>query len=182
MALPEVQPKSVAYYHDINLVKNQLFNAKLHPVSTVERTALASTLNSNDKGLTVYDKDITIFYVWDGNEFKPIGLTDAEIEMVYESFDRSVMEVDVSSTQTQRTVTLTYRDDTFIQDSYAYAYIHTQNAPSNTWVVSHNLGKYPSVTIVDSTEEEVIGEVLYTDTNIVTLRFTAAFSGKAYIN
>lgn len=182
MALPPGQPKSVAYYHDINLVKNQLINAKLHPVSTVERTTLSSTLNSNDQGLIVYDKDITIFYVWDGNEFKPIGLTDAEIEMLYESFDRSVMEVDVSSTQTQRTVTLTYRDNTFIQDSYAYAYIHTQSIPSNTWVVTHNLGKYPSVTIVDSTEEEVIGEVVYTNINALTLKFTAAFSGKAYIN
>lgn len=182
MALPPGQPTSVAYYHDINLIKNQLINAKLHPVSTVERTALASTLNSNDQGLIVYDKDITVFYVWDGNEFRPIGLTDAEIDMLYEAFDRSVMEIDVISTQTERTVKLTYRDDTFIQDSFTYAYIHLQSSPSATWVVNHGLGKYPSVTIVDSAEEEVIGEVIYTNSNTLTVKFTAAFSGKAYIN
>jgi hypothetical protein len=48
-------------YVDYDFNKNQILNAKLHPVSTTERTTLASTLNSTDKGLIVYDKDVTIF-------------------------------------------------------------------------------------------------------------------------
>ena len=67
-------------YVDYDFNKNQILNAKLHPVSTVERTALGSTLNSNDQGLIVYDKDITIFFVWYGNEFIPIGLTDEQYQ------------------------------------------------------------------------------------------------------
>ena len=43
-------------YVDYDFNKNQILNAKLYPVSTVERTTLASTLNSNDQGLIVYDK------------------------------------------------------------------------------------------------------------------------------
>lgn len=182
MALPSGQPTSVAYYHDINLVKNQLINAKLHPVSTVERTALASTLNSNDKGLIVYDKDETFFYGWDGNEFKRIGLSDQEMAWLLEAYARSVMSVEVNSTTTERTVTLNYRDATSTSDTFDYAYIHNQLTSSSTWIIDHNLGKYPSVTIVDSSNSEVVGEVFFDSTNRVTLTFSAAFSGKAYIN
>lgn len=182
MALPSGQPTSVAYYHDINLVKNQLINAKLHPVSTVERTALVSTLNSNDQGLIVYDKDETFFYGWDGNEFQRIGLSEEEMEWLLEAYARSVMSVEVNSTTTERTVTLNYRDATSTSDTFDYAYIHNQLAPSSTWIVDHNLGKYPSVTIVDSSNAEVVGEVFFDSSNRVTLTFSAAFSGKAYIN
>jgi hypothetical protein len=61
-------------------------------------------------------------------------------------------------------------------------YIHLQNLPSATWVVSHNLGKKPSVTVVDSADEVVFGEVHYDSDNQVTLTFAGAFSGKAYFN
>ena len=49
-------------------------------------------------------------------------------------------------------------------------------------MINHNLGKYPSITVIDSGGSEVIGEVEYVDTNNVTLTFSAAFSGKAFLN
>lgn len=177
-----VQPTSVAYYHDIDLVKNQLLNAKLHPITTVNRTAMASTLNSNDEGLTVYDINLDTFYVWDGNQWIQVGLTQAQIQQLQEAYNRSVMAVDVTSTTTDRTVTLTYRDNTTIADSFKYAHIHNQSISSLEWTITHNLGKYPSVTIVDSSNAEVIGEVEFVDSNILKVKFSAAFSGKAYIN
>lgn len=171
-----------SFYVDINLQKNELLRAKLQPVSTVERDALASTLNSADKGLIVYDKDLTFFYGWNGNEFKRVGLSDTELEMLYESFDRSVMDIAVSSSTTDKTITLTYRDGSTIQDTFQYAYIHDQSIPSDTWLVNHNLGKFPSVTITDTAGTEIIGEVEYVNSNSLILRFSAAFSGKAFLN
>jgi len=53
---------------------------------------------------------------------------------------------------------------------------------SATWTVVHNLNKYPSVSIVDTAGDEVIGQVHFNDSNTVTITFTAAFSGKAFIN
>ena len=53
---------------------------------------------------------------------------------------------------------------------------------SSTAIWSKNLGKFPSVSVVDSANDEVIGEVTYIDTNSLTIKFTAAFSGKAYLN
>ena len=61
-------------------------------------------------------------------------------------------------------------------------YIHEQNVASNTWVIVHGLGKYPSVTVVDSGNTVVVGHVAYDSPNQITLTFEASFSGKAYLN
>jgi hypothetical protein len=53
---------------------------------------------------------------------------------------------------------------------------------SNLWTITHNLGSYPSVTVVDSGNTVVIGEVDYTNANILTITFSAAFSGCAFLN
>ena len=61
-------------------------------------------------------------------------------------------------------------------------YVYTQSTSSNTWAIAHNLGKYPSVTVIDSTGAEVFGNIEYVDTNNVTLSFNIAITGKAYLN
>ena len=61
-------------------------------------------------------------------------------------------------------------------------YVHTQSSLATSWVVSHNLGKYVSVTVVDSAGTVVVGQVDYDSLNQVTLLFKATFSGKAYFN
>ncbi len=61
-------------------------------------------------------------------------------------------------------------------------YVHNQTSASNSWDVTHNLGKFSSVTVVDSSYNRIEGEVIYNDINSLTINFTASFSGKAYIN
>ena len=41
---------------------------------------------------------------------------------------------------------------------------------------------FPSVTVVDSGNSTVIGNVEYTNSNILTVTFASAFSGCAYLN
>ena len=60
--------------------------------------------------------------------------------------------------------------------------IFDQASPASTWNIAHNLGRFPAVTVVDSSGREVDGEVLYTDANNVVLNFSAPFSGTAYLN
>jgi hypothetical protein len=67
--------------------------------------------------------------------------------------------------------------------------IHTQSVASSTWQVTHNLGKYPSVSVVDTSETEVVGKVIYKDwdsgntsTTKLQILFTAPFAGKAFLN
>lgn len=61
-------------------------------------------------------------------------------------------------------------------------YVHKQETSSDTWEVTHGLGKEPAVTIVDSAGTEDIGEVEYVSLNKCILRFQAPFSGKAIFN
>lgn len=61
-------------------------------------------------------------------------------------------------------------------------YVHNQISSSTTWTVAHNFGKFPSVVIIDSGGSVVIGDILYVDDNNLTITFSAAFGGKAYIN
>lgn len=61
-------------------------------------------------------------------------------------------------------------------------HVHYQISPENTWNIFHNLGKFPSVSVVDSAGSLVIGDVDYNDINNVTIFFTGAFGGKAYLN
>jgi hypothetical protein len=61
-------------------------------------------------------------------------------------------------------------------------YVHNQSSPSSTWAILHNLGRRPSVTIVDSAGNAQIGEVLYNSDNQITVTFAAAFGGYAYLN
>ena len=61
-------------------------------------------------------------------------------------------------------------------------FLFTQTTASNIWVIVHNLNKYPSVTVIDSAGNEVIGETIYNDLNQVTLKFEGGFKGTATLN
>lgn len=57
-----------------------------------------------------------------------------------------------------------------------------QAVPSAIWTVPHNLGKLPSVTIMDSAGDQVEGSIHFDNVNQVTITFSAAFSGVATCN
>jgi hypothetical protein len=48
--------------------------------------------------------------------------------------------------------------------------------------VTHNLGKYPAVTVHDSADEEVEVEVEHTNTNELVLSWRGTFSGRVTCN
>jgi hypothetical protein len=60
-------------------------------------------------------------------------------------------------------------------------HVHTQGTPSTTWTITHALGGYPAVSVVDSSRTVVFGEVNYLSTTQVVVNFSAAFSGYAYL-
>lgn len=61
-------------------------------------------------------------------------------------------------------------------------FVHTQSVATSTWPITHNLEKYPSVTVVDFQDRVIVGNIQYTSNNELTLTFSSAFSGKAYLN
>lgn len=69
-----------------------------------------------------------------------------------------------------------------VLQSKGSTYTHLQNYASSKWVITHNLSRHPSVTIVDSAGTSLFGDVTYDSDNQITIRFSAPFSGKAYLN
>ena len=61
-------------------------------------------------------------------------------------------------------------------------YIHRQQTAASVWRIPHNLHCYPSVTVVDSADSKVTGDVDYIDDCTLTVSFVAPFSGSAYLN
>ena len=64
----------------------------------------------------------------------------------------------------------------------APTFVFTQGVPATTWNIQHNLGKFPSVSVINNNNIVINGEVTYIDNNNVQLNFSAGFTGKAYLN
>ena len=58
----------------------------------------------------------------------------------------------------------------------------TQGQPALVWTIQHNLNKFPSVSVVDTSNTVVNSQVNYVDKNNITINNTAQFAGKAYLN
>ncbi len=61
-------------------------------------------------------------------------------------------------------------------------YIWSPPSALVSWVIAHNLQKFPSITTIDSTGRVVNGEVTYLNNNLVEIAFAFPVSGTAYLN
>lgn len=58
---------------------------------------------------------------------------------------------------------------------------HTQTSPSTTWTITHALGGKPQVTVVDTGDNVVHGDVQYLSNTQIVCSFSSAFAGYAYL-
>jgi hypothetical protein len=70
----------------------------------------------------------------------------------------------------------------WIADAGDKTFVFNQAIPSATWTINHTLDKFPSITVVSTANQVVIGDAAYTSTTQVVITFTAGFAGKAYLN
>ena len=64
-----------------------------------------------------------------------------------------------------------------------WTFTFEQEIPSDTWVIQHNLGRNPSVTVVDSAGAvQIPDEINYDTDNQITVKFLGSFAGKAFLN
>jgi len=73
-------------------------------------------------------------------------------------------------------------EEDILRLDYENHYVHTQMVPSATWVIAHEMNKFPSVQIVNNFNEVVIGDIIFDSIDQITLTFSGSFSGKAYLN
>jgi len=80
------------------------------------------------------------------------------------------------------TNSVTYDDlrKNIINDS---SFIYTQGIASDFWDITHNIGKFPSVEVVDTANTSILGfEINYINKDRLTLSFITPFAGKAFLN
>lgn len=59
--------------------------------------------------------------------------------------------------------------------------VHDQASASATWTITHNQGRYPTIDIIDSAGNHVIGDIKHNSVNQLVATFDNAFAGKAII-
>jgi hypothetical protein len=135
----------------------------------------------DDQQLT-YNSSTNTLSISDGNS---VILTNiplpGDIANWNDAYNNTITSVTISGTTT-KTLYLNQRDGGNVNVSYTDTYVHVQGSPSSSWSVTHNMNKYPSVTVIDSANNEVEGEVTYNSLNSVTITFSGTFSGTAYFN
>lgn len=62
------------------------------------------------------------------------------------------------------------------------SYVHSQNAASDIWTITHNLEFYPNVTLMDSGGSQVEGEITYLNNKQLQVEFSYEISGIAYLS
>ena len=171
--------KKKIFYSDISLAKNELLDFRIDNKTTVNR--LAMSLGVTHTGLAVWDINLEGLYVWHVDHWVRINATVTQINNWNQAYDDSV--IDFTLVQgTSSVFTVNRRNSADLSVTYNSGYIHTQSTPSDTWTITHNLNKNPSITIVNSANEEVEGAVVINSLTQITITFCGAFSGKAYLN
>jgi hypothetical protein len=70
-------------------------------------------------------------------------------------------------------------DDTISVDN---SYIYEQGVAASTWTINHNLGRNPTVVVIDTAGNVVEPAVQYVDLNTCIVSMNYAFKGTAYLN
>lgn len=60
-------------------------------------------------------------------------------------------------------------------------YTHTQSTPAASWAITHNLGRYPQVTVVDNAGVRLFPDLTYDSLNTVTVTHAVPTTGSAYL-
>ena len=112
-------------------------------------------------------------YLWKNNEF--VEMESSSIDDLKGRVTTTEQEI---ATHTEQITELTEE----VIKGADKNFVFKQQSASDTWTVVHNLGKYPSITVVDSAGTVVTGEIVLQTTEQAVISFNGAFSGKAYCN
>lgn len=162
-------------------------NIRIEPSNFIETYSLTAQNQSGQNNITLRDSDnviqSTVTFVGSANV-----TVSALNDVIYISSENTTnVDLDYDNS----TFLLSLEDSSGVTRTTSLAalaggsdknYVHTQGTASATWNIVHNLNKYASVTVVDSNNVVVHGEIEYINTNEVEITFRAAFSGEAYLN
>lgn len=70
----------------------------------------------------------------------------------------------------------------YINSQSDSTYIHVQNDPSTTWIVVHNMQKYPTPLVMDENGEVVLTSISYPSLDVIHIKFLRPAIGSVTLN
>jgi len=111
---------------------------------------------------------------WNGTEYAPSAFIPDLTSTSIKAF------MDVSDVTPGLNQTLIWDGSQYAPRAISSTFV--QGTAQATWVIDHALAFQPNVAIVDSAGDQVEGAVTYTSATRVTVQFSAAFAGTAYLS
>lgn len=108
-------------------------------------------------------------------------MATGRITVVEETTDLTVTEETIRISVTESPIVISEQIVGIQGDGDAH-FVYDQETPSAEWTIEHSLGKNPAVTVVDSGGNEWKTAVEHLSANELVIRFSAPFSGRAYLN
>ena len=130
-------------------------------------------------------KNIIIYEINNRNNFGVYKVNSIAVDNNSNFYNLSLTKETSNGSIVNNTI---YGIDIFAESGGDKTYEHHQNSASASWVINHNLAKFPSVSIKFSSSDNVytnvgaFAGVVYTDENNLTINLAAAESGYAYLN
>lgn len=151
-------------------------------------------ISNNSAGLVVSNNSNNQSSTWEDNEKKQIrdalGIdgdkhiaTGGQLQKKSEyPYNLTIDTKDIIEYTEIGALTQTINNNSFNTTINESSFTFTQSTTAITWNISHNLGKYPNVVVIDDEGDVTVGEINYVDINELTLTFSEATSGTAYLN
>ena len=130
-------------------------------------------------------KNIIIYEINNKNNFGVYKVDSIAVDNDSNFYNLSLTKKTSNGSIVNNTI---YGIDIFAESGGDLTYAHHQNNAATSWVINHNLGKFPSVSIKFSSSDNIytnvgaFAGVVYTDENNLTINLAAAESGYAYLN
>lgn len=144
-----------------------------NPESIKARLRPQQGIRVGDTNKYLFDPELVLDAVEDARDWaiKTDGLVDEE--------DYSAKAWAIGGVGTETNNAKYYAEQA---ERYRTTFIYEQAQASDTWYIQHNLNKYPSVEIVDSSGKKFFPEVQWVDENNIIVTMNGATTGKAYLN
>lgn len=152
-------------------VLNDITTVTVEPVESIDSIAV-NTIPEADV-VTIEDQSPISNIVIDDNQENII----VEISMV----DTSAPVQSVNGMTGHVLLDLQFEDIEQSDPVNHVKYVHTQASISSSWVINHNLGFFPNVTVLDNSNRMLETYVQYNNVNTATIIMNSAASGKAFL-
>lgn len=154
---------------NFNLEPQQPINAsfELGDQKPIEATLSLNVINSDHNQLT--NRDLPDQHPIEAITGLREALDESDAKIQAEKEERIAADAELQEQIDNIDVT----DDTFVYE---------QGIASDVWVITHNLNKYPSITLVDSAGTVFKAKEEYNSANQITVYLNGATTGKAYLN